>query len=66
MAAQSSREEADMPAANPSAWKETLKDAVADAMKDVGVGETLIIDKIEVRKKSNPIHEYRIWLAPGR
>jgi hypothetical protein len=55
-----------MPAANPSAWKETLKDAVADAMKDVGVGETLIIDKIEVRKKSNPIHEYRIWLAPGR
>jgi hypothetical protein len=48
---------------NPSAWKTSLKEAVADAMKDVGIGETLVIDKIEVRNKSNPVHEYRIWLG---
>jgi hypothetical protein len=46
-----------------SDWKESLKEAVADAMKDVGIGETLVIDKIEVRNKSNPVHEYRIWLG---
>jgi hypothetical protein len=46
-----------------SDWKESLKEAVADAMKDVGIGETLVIDKIEVRNKSNPIHEYRIFLG---
>jgi hypothetical protein len=44
-------------------WKVSIKEAVEDAMKDVGIGETLVIDKIEVRKQ-NPIHEYRIWLAP--
>ena len=49
---------------NPSDWKDSIKDAVADAMKDVGVGETLVIDKIEVRNTSNPVHQYRIWLAP--
>jgi hypothetical protein len=49
---------------NPSAWKDTLKEAVADAMKNVPIGESLVIDKIEVRNKSNPVHEYRIWLAP--
>jgi hypothetical protein len=49
---------------NPSAWKASLKEAVADAMKDVGIGETLVIDKIEVRNTSNPVHEYRIWLSP--
>ena len=48
---------------NPSDWKDSIKDAVADAMKDVEVGETLVIDKIEVRKQ-NPVHQYRIWLAP--
>lgn len=45
-------------------WKNSIKEAVEDAMKDVGLDETLVIDKIEVRKK-NPIHEYRIWLAPN-
>lgn len=43
-------------------WKASIKEAVEDAMKDVGIGETLVIDKIEVRKK-NPIHEYRIFLG---
>jgi hypothetical protein len=43
-------------------WRLTIKEAVEDAMKDVGIGETLVIDKIEVRKK-NPIHEYRIFLG---
>jgi hypothetical protein len=55
-----------MAAKNPSAWKKTLDEAVEDAMKDVDPGETLMIDKIEVRKKGNPVHEYRIWLAAGR
>jgi hypothetical protein len=48
---------------NPSDWKDSIKEAVEDAMKDVGIDETLVIDKIEVRKK-NPVHQYRIWLAP--
>jgi hypothetical protein len=43
-------------------WRLTIKEAVEDAMKDVGIGETLVIDKIEVRKK-NPLHEYRIFLG---
>lgn len=49
--------------AKSSDWKMTIKEAVEDAMKDVGIDETLVIDKIEVRKK-NPVHQYRIWLAP--
>jgi hypothetical protein len=48
---------------NPSEWKDSIKEAVEDAMQNVGVGQTLVIDKIEVRKK-NPVHQYRIWLAP--
>jgi hypothetical protein len=48
---------------NPGARKQTIKEAVEDPMRDVGISETLIVDKIEGRKK-NPIHEYRIWLAP--
>jgi hypothetical protein len=49
---------------NPSEWKDSIKEAVEDAMREVPVGETLVIDKIEVRNKSNPVHQYRIWLAP--
>jgi hypothetical protein len=51
-----------MAADKKSDWKASIREAVEDAMKDVGVGETLVIDKIEVRKM-NPIHEYRIWLG---
>ncbi|HEY8192938.1 MAG TPA: hypothetical protein VIF36_03335 [Gaiellaceae bacterium] len=43
-------------------WKDSIKNAVEDAMKDVPLNETLVIDKIEVRKK-NPIHEYRVVLG---
>lgn len=43
-------------------WKDSLEGAIKDAMKEVPIGETLVIDKIEVRKK-NPIHEYRVILA---
>jgi hypothetical protein len=48
---------------NPSEWMGSIKEAVEDAMQNVGVGQTLVIDKIEVRKQ-NPVHQYRIWLAP--
>ena len=41
-------------------WKESLEAAIKDAMKDVPNGDELVIDKIEVRKKGNPIHEYRV------
>lgn len=43
-------------------WKDTIRGAVEDAMKEVPLGEVLVIDKIEVRKE-NPIHEYRIVLG---
>jgi hypothetical protein len=57
-----------MSADNPnpeSNWKETIREAVEDAMADVPYGEVLVIDKIEVRKE-NPIHEYRIVLGTKR
>ncbi|MDQ3778268.1 MAG: hypothetical protein M3310_05305 [Actinomycetota bacterium] len=46
-------------------WKETIREAVEDAMSEVPYGEVLVIDKIEVRKQ-NPIHEYRIVLGAKR
>jgi hypothetical protein len=43
-------------------WKQSIKEAVEAAMEDQPVGTTMVIDKIEVRKK-NPIHEYRVVLG---
>jgi hypothetical protein len=43
-------------------WKKTIREAVVAAMADQPVGTTMVIDKIEVRKK-NPIHEYRVVLG---
>jgi hypothetical protein len=43
-------------------WKKTINEAVVAAMEDQPVGTTMVIDKIEVRKK-NPIHEYRVVLG---
>jgi len=46
-------------------WKKTIKEAVEAAMEDQPVGTTMVIDKIEVRKK-NPIHEYRVVLGTNQ
>jgi hypothetical protein len=45
-------------------WKKTIREAVEAAMADVPVGQTRIIEAIEVRKK-NPLHEYRVILRAG-
>jgi hypothetical protein len=46
-------------------WKETFKEAVVAALADKPDGTTAVIEAIEVRKKGNPIHEYRVILRPG-
>jgi hypothetical protein len=43
-------------------WKESFKEAVAAALADKPDNHTAVIDAIEVRKKGNPIHEYRVIL----
>ncbi len=46
-------------------WKESFKEAVVAALADKPDGTTAVIEAIEVRKKGNPIHEYRVILRPN-
>ena len=43
-------------------WKESFKEAVVAALADKPDNHTAVIEAIEVRKKGNPIHEYRVIL----
>ena len=45
-------------------WKESFKEAVIAALADKPDNHTAVIEAIEVRKKGNPIHEYRVILRP--
>ena len=45
-------------------WKESFKEAVVAALADKPDNHTAVIEAIEVRKKGNPIHEYRVILRP--
>jgi hypothetical protein len=46
------------------AWKESFKEAVVAALANKPDGTTAVIEAIEVRKRGNPIHEYRVILRP--
>jgi hypothetical protein len=52
-------------AAQDGQWKESFKEAVVAALADKPDNHTAVIEAIEVRKKGNPIHEYRVILRPG-
>lgn len=43
-------------------WSGTLEAAIHAAMASVPVGEPREIETIHVRKKGNPIHEYKVDL----
>ena len=50
--------------ADDGKWSESFKDAVVAALADKPDGTTAVIEAIEVRKKGNPIHEYRVIPRP--
>jgi hypothetical protein len=46
-------------------WRRGFREAVDAALEDAEIGEVREIDVIQVKKVSNPIHDYKVVLKPG-